>query len=275
MSLTYLLTFVENLFELLYPFAIGVAINSLLANDKSGVTLLVSVWLAHLAVRTFRKLYDTRTFTRIYGDLATRVVLRQRTQNVPTSNIVARSVLAREFVDFFERDVPLVFTSVFGFAGALVMLFFYDWQISLYCLVLLVPLFVLNKVYAAKSLRLNKELNDCLEREVEVLTGHSANNVRRHYRLLAGWRVRLSNAEAGNWGVMELFVIVLAVAVLFRTVSITGIQPGDIYAVLSYLWNYINSFDNVPMLVQQASRLQDIGRRMQTVNDDAKIKIGI
>jgi hypothetical protein len=39
-------TLLENLFELLYPFATGVAINGLLSGSNSGLLLLVSVWLA-------------------------------------------------------------------------------------------------------------------------------------------------------------------------------------------------------------------------------------
>jgi ABC-type multidrug transport system fused ATPase/permease subunit len=267
LTLTYSLTFLENLFELLYPFAIGVAINGLLEGTTSSVLLLILTWLAHLGVGTFRHLYDTRTFTRIYSDLATSVVLGQRKQGVSDSQIVARSALSREFVTFFERDVPLVFNSVFGFFGALIMLFIYDWQISVYCLVLLIPLLVLNQIFARKSLRLNEELNNQLEREVEVLTAQNEDSVRSHYQLLGKWRIKLSNAEAGNWSVMELFVIGLALAVLFRTVSLPNIQTGDIYAIISYLWNYIGSLDNVPSLVQQLSRLRDIGKRMQIVEN--------
>lgn len=267
LTLTYSLTFLENLFELLYPFAIGIAIDGLLEGATSSVLLLILTWLAHLAVGTFRHLYDTRTFTRIYSDLATSVVLAQRKQNVSDSQIVARSALSREFVTFFERDVPLVFNSLFGFFGALIMLFIYDWQISVYCLVLLMPLLILNRIFAQKSLQLNEGLNNQLEREVEVLTAQNEDAVRNHYQLLGKWRIRLSNAEAGNWSVMELFVIGLALAVLFRTVSLPNIQTGDIYAIISYLLSYIGSLDNVPSLVQQLSRLRDIGKRMQIVED--------
>lgn len=74
--------------------------------------------------------------------------------------------------------------------------------------------------------------------------------------------MRLSNAEAANWGLMELFVIGLSMVVLIRTVTLPGIQPGDIYALIAYFWNYVSSLDDVPRLVQQFSRLQDIGDRM-------------
>ncbi len=165
-------------------------------------------------------------------------------------------------MDFFERDIPSIITAVFGFVGALVMLFVYDVQIGLYCLILFLPLFVINRFYATRSGHLNQELNNQLEHEADVLTRCQPESVQRHYQILSQWRIKLSNAEAFNWGVMELFLIGLAIAVLIRTIALPGIQSGEIYAIVSYLWKYLASLDQVPFLVQQFTRLQDIGNRM-------------
>jgi hypothetical protein len=105
-------------------------------------------------------------------------------------------------------------------------------------------------------------LNNQLEQEVTILTQSKVEAVRSHYLLLAKWRVHLSNAEALNYGVMELFTILLAATVLVRTTWIPGIQAGEIYAIISYLWNFLKSLEDIPLLVQQVSRLQDIGQRM-------------
>lgn len=62
---------------------------------------------------------------------------------------------------------------------------------------------------------------------------------------------------------MEILIILLFMVILIRTISLSRIQPGDIYAIISYAWNYRQSLDIIPTLVQQLSRLQDIGDRMQ------------
>jgi ABC-type multidrug transport system fused ATPase/permease subunit len=265
--LTYVLTFLENLFELLYPLAIGFAIDGLLKGSYMNLMPLFCTWFAHIITAISRHVYDTRVFTRIYSDLATTFVVQQSKQKTAIAQIVARSALSREFVDFFERNVPQIITALFGFVGALAMLFFYDGQIGLYCLALLIPLLVVNLIYARQSRRLNENLNDQLEREVEIIATCHPETVQSHYTLLAKWRVRLSNAEAVNYGLMELFTIVLAATVLIRTIAIPGIQAGEIYAIISYLWNFLTSLDDVPVLVQQFTRLQDIGDRMQLTTD--------
>src|ERR1700730_3861821 len=259
---TYIVTLAENLFELCYPSLTGLAVNGLLKHDFTGLGLLLGVWFAHTATGVFRQSYDTRVFAAIYTDLATRTVSEQETMGVTTSQIVARSSLSREFVNFFERDVPSTVNSVFGLLGALVLLFFYDVWSAVFCLILLVPLAILNRRYSGRTLTLNRRLNNQLEREVTVLTRRLPSRVLGHYRLLAKWRMRLSDDEEMNWGVMELFSIVLSAAVILRIASLQHIEPGTIYAMLAYLWNFISSLDHVPTLVQQLSRLKDIARRM-------------
>jgi ABC-type multidrug transport system fused ATPase/permease subunit len=259
---TYIVTLAENLFELCYPSLTGLAVNGLLKHDFTGLGLLLGVWFAHTATGVFRQSYDTRVFSLIYTDLATHTVSEQETMGVSTSQIVARSSLSREFVNFFERDVPATVNSVFGLLGALVLLFFYDAWSAGFCLFLLIPLAILNRRYSSRTLALNRRLNNQLEREVTVLTRRNPSRVLGHYRLLAKWRIGLSDAEAMNWGVMELFSIVLSAAVIIRIASLPHIEPGTIYAMLAYLWNFISSLNHVPTLVQQLSRLKDIARRM-------------
>src|ERR1700730_2741791 len=95
-----------------------------------------------------------------------------------------------------------------------------------------------------------------------MLTRRRPCRVFGHYRLLGKWRPCLSDAEATNWGIMELFSIILSAAVIIRVASLPHIEPGTIYAMLAYLWNFLSSLNHVPALVQQLSRLQDIARRM-------------
>jgi ABC-type multidrug transport system fused ATPase/permease subunit len=259
---TYVVTLLENLFQLFYPSLTGIAVNGLLKHNFIGLALLLGVWFVHTITGVFRQRYDTRVFTSIYTDLATRTIADQEKMGVSTSQIVARSSLSREFVTFFERDIPATVNSVFGLLGALVLLLFYDAWSAAFCLMLLIPLALLNRSYSKRTLTLNRGLNDQLEREVTMLTRRKPARVLGHYRLLARWRIRLSDAEAMNWGVMELFSIGLSAAVIIRVASLRHLQPGTIYAMLAYLWNFIASLDHVPTLVQQLSRLKDIAQRM-------------
>jgi hypothetical protein len=156
----------------------------------------------------------------------------------------------------------MVMGALFAVGGALVMLGLYDWVLVPFCLALLLPACALNWFYGRKTLFLNGRLHDEFEREVEVIGGGRPAEVRGHYGRVAGWRVRLSDWEALNFGAMELFVLGLMVAALVRFCAAADATPGDIFAVFGYVLMFVGGLDVVPVLVQQVSRLRDIGRRM-------------
>jgi ABC-type multidrug transport system fused ATPase/permease subunit len=207
-------------------------------------------------------MYDTRAFTAIYTEAATSLVCRQRDAGAGVSTVAARSALSRELVEFFEHDMKAVFAAAYGVIGALVMLVVYDGLLAVFCLLTLAPLAVLNRRLARRSLALNAPLNDQLEREVEVIEGGREDQVRDHYRMLARWRVRLSDMEAWNFLRMEFFILALIVAALVRYCAAPGVSAGDIYAVLSYVLMFVLGLDSVPEVTQQLARLHDISGRV-------------
>jgi ABC-type multidrug transport system fused ATPase/permease subunit len=260
--LTYALYNVENLLNLAHPLVLGVAMNGLIRSEYWGLALLVGQHLGHLFVGTARQLYDTRAFTAIYAETVTRLVCRQRDAGVGVSTVAARSGLSRELVDFFEHHLKGVFSSIYGVIGALAMLVVYDPRLVMICGLMLAPLLILSRRLAWRSSGVNAALNDQLEREVEVIEDGRTGPVSDHYRCLARYQVHLSDLEAWNFLQMEFFVLALIVAALARYCARPGVEPGDIYAVFSYIVMFIGGLDYVPTLIQQLARLYDIGGRV-------------
>ena len=260
--LTFALLNLENLLRLCQPFVLGWAIDDLLKSSYSGLMAFMAQHVAHLLIGLWRQMYDTRVFTSLYTDLATSTVVSQRSQNVEVSRVAARSSLSREFVEFFERYVPMVVRSLYACIGALVMMMVYDLMLVPVCLLLLVPVFLLNQRYARKTLSASRQLHDDLEREVEVIEASQSEQVRSHFDQVARSRIRLSDLEAANFGITEIFVLGLLIVSLIRICRLPGIEPGDLFAVFRYLMMFIMGLDSVPSLMQQLSRLKDIGRRL-------------
>ena len=260
--LTYALFNLENLLRLAQPFALGWAINDLLRSSYTGLIVFAAQHISHLVISLFRQMYDTRVFSNVYTDLATRLVTERRSQNTEVSHVAAWSSLSREFVEFFERHVPMAVQSLYSSLGGLVMLGIYDIMLIPVCLLLVLPVAALNWQYGKTTLVASGKLHDEFEREVEVITFGDVDNVRSHYDQMARWRVRLSDLEAVNFGLTEFFVLGLILVSLIRLCGLPGIAAGDLFAVFRYLMMFIMGVDSVPTLVQQLSRLQDIGRRL-------------
>ena len=130
------------------------------------------------------------------------------------------------------------------------------------CVGLLVPASLLNAAYGRKSLRFNRLLHDDLEKEVDIIERSDESEVRRHFDSVGRWRVKLSDAEATNFCLMELFVLGVMAAALVQFCANTDAGAGDIFAVFRYVIMFIMGLDSVPKLVGQFSRLHDIGGRV-------------
>jgi hypothetical protein len=263
-AFTYLLTLLENLFQLLYPWAVGLAIDGLLGG-RGWPSLLqfVVIWTLHIVVGIGRHLYDTRLFARIYAELATATVLRQRAAGSSTAEVAARAAMGRELVTFFERELPAIATVTVGIVGGIAMTAFYDLAAGLVLAAALVPLLAMNRVHGRRAQRLNRGLNDQTEREVGVIDRADRRRVAAHFLALARWRIRLSNAEAVAWTVAELVAMAATILLLLRVTSLPDVQAGEIFAVLAYVWRVLECLDQVPLIVQQAGRLLDIRRRVE------------
>lgn len=261
LAVTYVLVAVENGLELLYPLAIGVAVNGLLDDSWDGVIVLVAITLTHIVVGAGRQVFATRSFNRLYAELASDLVERQRRDSVDTSSVAARAVLVGEFVEFLEHDVDAAITAAFAIFGSLAMLFVYDPIVGVAASILLVPVALVNWWLVRRSGRVYRRLNDLGEDEVSTIERGRSPEVRRHFRLTAGHWIRLSDTDATSWVLVELLAVGLMVLTLVRAVDGAG-DIGAIVATIAYVWAYTAGFDAVPTVMQRMSNLPDIRRRL-------------
>jgi hypothetical protein len=262
-SLTYGLTFIEDLLELSYPWATGVAIDGLLDQNFMMAAPIIVAWILRSAIGCFRQMYDTRLYTDVYNTIVTETIMRQRGAGILATSVAARSAMSRDFVTFFEKEVPVVVTSVIGILGSVIILFYYDLVIGAVTATLFLPVILLNRGYMRRSRSYNEGLNNQLEREVQIIEKVDEGAIRHHFEQVRCWRVRLSDAEAVNWTASEVMSILVFIIVLVRATYLPNTETGDIFAILVYVWRLMENLDNVPQIVQQITRLQDIGKRIE------------
>ena len=262
---TYTLTLLENVCTLAYPALTGRAVDDLVKRDFTGLVLLVAVWLAHLALSVARQRVDTRVFMGLYAEIASHLVGAQQAQGHGTSKVSARVEMVRDIVGFFEKEVPAMFHNAVAVVGSLAMLFVYDVDAGFIAMAVLLPMALVNAWYWRRALRLNRGINNQLEREVDDIESGRVVRIRRHFLLLRRWRVMLSDSEAWTWGATELATIVALVYILIDFTQSPAFTAGAIYAVLAYVYDYLEGLNQVPTVVNNIARLRDVRTRLATV----------
>jgi ABC-type multidrug transport system fused ATPase/permease subunit len=262
-AFTYALTVVEDLLELSYPWATGLAINGLMAQDYRMIVPVMVAWVLHTAVGCGRQMYDTRLYTQVYNTIVTDTVLRQRQSGIEPTKVAARSAMFREFVTFFEKNMPVVLSAMVTIIGSAAILFYYDLVIGAAAALLFLPVAILNRRYMRRSLMLNEGLNNQLEHEAQVIDAAQEGAVAHHFAEVRAWRVELSDADAFNWTAIEGLSILVFLLVLLRVAYMPNADIGGIFAIFVYVWRLMEKLDMMPQIVQQLMRLKDIRRRIE------------
>lgn len=263
---TFTLVLLENLSLLIYPIFGGYAINGVLEGNLwkalSYAVVVLFIWL----IGSVRRAVDTRAFSRIYAEMVVPVILQQRASGEKISTISARAALSRELVDFFELHLPTFITAVITIIGAVLMLLLLEFWAGVLSLMILLAFILLVPRYAQINDQLYYRLNNRLERDVHIIEHASSRELEKHHQLLAKMRIRISNREAASYGIIGV-TLMLLFAVTLTLITLRGdATAGHLYAVVSYLWSFAFSIDDAPRLLEEYSKIKDIGQRIQVEN---------
>nr|WP_294906923.1 ABC transporter six-transmembrane domain-containing protein [uncultured Lacibacter sp.] len=263
--LTYSLFGIEMLGLLLRPYFLGEAVNGLIKGSYNGLIFLAAAHLLWVVTGTIRHRYDSRTYSDIYTGLVVKLVSRNKNKHL--SKLSAHSTLSREFIDFLEFDLNYIIEAAYNIIGSLILLFFYDVQVVMVCLLMLIPVTIISYFYGKRMRRLNKLKNDELEQQISVLASKNPLRISEHYHQLRKWQIKISDQEAWNFGVMELLVMVI-MTISLLIVSNTGAgaaqtEAGDLIGIYTYILKFVNGLDTVPYMIQRAATLKDILHRIE------------
>ena len=262
LGITYLLFSVEMAGSLLKPFFLGEAVNDLLRGGNQGLLVFLAVHLAWLIVGTLRMRYDTRTYSSIYNDIIIQVLSRKKKDNI--SKLSALSSLSREYTDFLEYDLIYILEAFYNILGSLVLIYFYDKQVIFICLAVLVPILFISRFYGQRMGILTQNKNNELERQVEVISTFNPIEIKKHYDLLRKWQVRISDQQAFNFGVMEIFVMLLLGAALIVSTRYNAqtLNAGEIIGFYFYILKFSSGLDTIPYITEKYATLKDITKRI-------------
>jgi len=258
------LVIAENALYLLYPLLAGFAVNAILAGNALHAVLYAVMVFVMWLIGAARRSVDTRTFARIYAEMAVPVILAQRQENNRASMVAARVTLSREFVDFFEKHLPVLITSVASIVGAASMLLIIEFWSGVACLGILVFFALFLKRFTRRNEQLFLRLNNRLEKEVDMVSHAPASPLVRHYSVLARLRICLSDREAlGYLAIGSVAALLFGSTIL--VMSLRGhVEAGHVYSVMTYMWMFAMSLDDAPQLLEKYSQLKDIGRRVNS-----------
>lgn len=229
LAATFGLVGLENLLLLVYPTFGGMAINAVADGNVWLALLYALIVLLMWVVGALRRSMDTRTFTRIYTEIAVPVVLDQR--QTPHSAITARVALSREFVSFFEEHLPIATTSLVSVFGACIMLLVLEFWVGMAAVIVLLVFLWLLPHFASISDSLYLRLNNHLEKDNHFIRDGSESLLWKHYYLVGRLRVLISYREAFGYLAVGIAMSLLF-GLAFTLMALRGYgSAGHVYSI--------------------------------------------
>lgn len=264
LGFTYLLFTLEMGASLLKPYFLGEAVNDLLRGGYYWLIVFLGVHLCWLLIGMSRMRYDTRTYSDIYNKIIINFLAKQKSsENI--SRLSAASTLSREYTDFLEYDLVYILEAVYNIFGSLILIYFYDKQVIFLCLLILMPVFLISRFYGIRMGNLTRQKNDELEKQVSVISTFDHVKIQNHYRQLRKWQIKISDQQAFNFGIMELFVLILlGLALIMSTkFNMRILNAGEIIGFYFYILKFTAGLDTIPYITEKYAALKDITIRIK------------
>lgn len=240
---TYCLTISEIILESCIPYMLGLSIDDLLCKKYFSLAYFIIPFLLVVIIGTFRRKYDTRVFSTIYKNKATKTIAQLKKIQLDKKKISIRYGLVGVYSDFFEHTLPNTVKIVLCIIISLIMIAFIQISLLIALLPFLIIIFLVHRNYGHSTQKVEYSLQKTRED-----ISHSLIDDMDCGELLEQQKnlfIHKSDLEATNFFVSDsLALIAQVICILIITSS--GITIGEITSVFMYcervVYNGCNGF---------------------------------
>jgi ABC-type multidrug transport system fused ATPase/permease subunit len=258
---TLTLILAESILGIMFPLFIGKAITSVLNSEVTGIWYLGILGIGMIVMGGFRRMLDSRFYARIYTRLSSETV-----KHLPENDYSKKSArlsMLKEMVLFAENQLPELITHSIGLVGVMIIIATLNIYIFIGTIItgcLITGIYLLN---GNKTILYNTQFNNELENQVDILTTNRQSGIKQHLLKLMRWNIRLSDIETINYSLS--WIIMMALLLLSIQLSANGndIKYGVLFALIMYVYQYIESMVSLPLYYQEWLRLKEITQRIQ------------
>ncbi|HAS41063.1 MAG TPA: hypothetical protein DCS93_11315 [Microscillaceae bacterium] len=261
-SFVYLLNIIEEICYLLIPSAVGLLIDTFIEGKGWGILAFTTTYLGWQGANTYRKIKDTIVFTELFNQNSLKVIEDHQRKDISTTKINARIELLKEVVEFFERDLPMIFNSVISIIGAAILLFFYNPKLLIISLLIIFPSIVFNYFYSKRILLVTQKINNQYEQQIEVIESRDEAQQKIYFEELRRLNIKRSTLEAINFGVIEIFVFGMILTSIYIICHTDGMNYGSIVASYGIILRFAYGFDFIPYSTTRLATMKDVVQRL-------------
>lgn len=233
------------------------------------LALWIGLYLFNTLAGVLRRIAEQKVFRKMFAALAADVSRLSQTEGWTLSKTAARVQLSNEYIVFLERRVPEILEQSLTIAGTLIALALYDWRIAVACLVIVLPLVAINRLYNRYVGQHQRTLHDRYEHLYDIIGSKNPQEIEAYYLELGRSHQSIAAWGAVNFGAMRVVLLGIFLTVLYIAIDLNGFTTGEIYSIVAYLWTFISSSEYIPDLMESRASLLDISRRLRAAESES------
>jgi len=225
----------------------------------------VLLFLVNSGLGAFRRIYDTRTYTKMFANLASDVVARQLAQGEELSKVAARSSMAWHNIEFFQYNVPEFLEQLVAVGGAVIALALFDWRLTMVGSILIVLVAIGSRYYMRALQLIQSKLHDRYEDEFNIFSTREPAKIRSYYSGIADLEIKYSVRSTTSYGVIRVFLLIMFLSTLYISIDLDRFTIGALYSIVAYVWSFVTATEYIPYLSEKWVELKDASRRITEV----------
>jgi ABC-type multidrug transport system fused ATPase/permease subunit len=266
-----LFVLIENIAWIIEPTFFGNLLDALIdhfydhekVNFLSPLLIWIIVYLINVIGGSLHRLYTGGIYSRLYAEVATRVIDDSKARGDTYSKMLVRAELVKEYIDFFRERLPMALWQLSASLGAVIALFFYDFRIGLVCLAVIGPVAYINNLNRKKVSILQKDVHDNQEELFKLIENRETNGVNQFYKNMIIPKTRIARWNSFSYTTVKVLLVIIFIVVLFICVDVDNFTTGKIYSVVAYLWTFIGQTDYLPDLMESLGSIKDLNTRFE------------
>jgi ABC-type multidrug transport system fused ATPase/permease subunit len=272
-SISMILSFVliENVAWIVEPTFFGKLLDALIDHfyDHEKVDFMkplliwILVYFINVVGGALHRFFTGSVYSRMYAEVATQVIDDSKARGDKNSKMLVRAELVKEYIDFFKERLPQALWQLSASVGAIIALFFYDYRIGIVCLVVIVPVGLINNISRKKVGHLQKDIHDNQEELYKLVETRENTRIHEFYFNMINPRTRIARWNSFSYTTVKILLVIIFIMVLFICVDVDNFSTGKIYAIVAYLWTFIGQTDYLPDLMESLGSIKDLNSRFE------------
>ncbi len=259
--LTTVLILLEGGLLILFPLFIGKAIDGVVNNLYHGVIQLGLLGFVLIVVGVGRRVFDSRFYAKVYRQIGVTTIIRLKGKQ--TSVKTARLHMVKELIEFFENSLPELINNIIGLLGVVGILFTLNQKVFLGSLVVTGIIIFIYWLSSNRTILYNEKANNELERQVDIVSQDNTVQLGIHLKEMMRWNIKLSDLEAMNFSLSWLVALSFLLVSIIASIGDGIVTYGTLFALVMYVFQYIENVINLPFFYQNGLRLKEIVLRLK------------